>query len=175
MSCRAPSRSLGTLIPRYELIREFHASGRALTLSLPSSISFSSSNRSSTCRLYVTSSASTRINDGYDLLTALKNASSSTPRSCSGNLLRRLGKKCFQNGWLRPTRFSQSRDCDSCTPGDAPPHSGVRSMSSPMPWLYIACPDSWIDPKRHSLKKSRETRVVMRTSPGPNEVEKGWV
>src|ERR1700694_2296576 len=115
------------------------------------------------------------MSDGYDLLTALKKASSSTPRNCSGKVLRRLGKKCFQNAELRPTRFSHSRDCDSCTPGDAPAHSGVRSMSSPMPWLYIACPDSCIDPNRHSLKKPRVTRVVMRTSPGPKDVEKGWV
>src|SRR6202162_3701362 len=125
--------------------------------------------------VYVTSSASTRIRDGYGLLTALKKPSSSMPRRGSGNALRRLGKKCFQKAWLRPTRFSHSRDCDSCTPGDAPPHSGVRSMSSPIPWLYIACPDSCMEPNRHSLKKSRDTRVVMPPSPGPHAMEKGGV
>ena len=48
-------------------------------------------------------------------------------------------------------------------------------MFWPMPWLYMAWPDSWIEPKRHSLKKSRDTRVVMRTSPGPKAMLKGCV
>src|SRR3979490_1698611 len=116
-----------------------------------------------------------RIKDGYDLLTALKKPSASTSCKDPGKAARRLGKKCFQNGRLRPTRFSHSRDCDSCTPGEDPAHRGVRSMSSPMPWLYIACPASWTELKKHSLKKSREMRVVMRTSPGPKASSNGWV
>src|SRR3981081_4678239 len=113
------------------------------------------------------------MRDGCDLLTAREKASSSVPRNCSGKVDRRLGKKCLQNGWLRATRFSHIRDCDSWTPGEAPSQSGVRSSSSLMPCWYMAWPDSWTKPKKHMLKKSGEMRVVMRVSPGPNDVSNG--
>ena len=79
------TRALGGLIyTRY--LFAFQAAGASATESRSSSRSFSSSNRSSTCRLYVTSSASTRMYEGVTLHRARTNASASVSASASGNV-----------------------------------------------------------------------------------------
>ena len=84
-------------------------SGRAS----PRSARCSSSKRRMMCRLYVVSSASTRMSPGSARLTAARNASRSTSPSCAGNVSCSGSYQCSQNGRLRPTRFSQVRLCDS--------------------------------------------------------------
>ncbi len=61
----------------------FQAAGRSPTASAPLSKSCSSSKRTMMCRLYVASSACTRIKDGATWLTAAWKASSVTSWSAS--------------------------------------------------------------------------------------------
>ena len=53
------------------------------------------------------------------------------PRSCPagapGRFAARRGSAQAQNGRLRPTRFSHSRLCDSCTPSETGEPSGLRA------------------------------------------------
>ena len=84
-------------------------------------------------RLYVVSSASTRMRPGSARLIARTNVSSSTP-SRLGNVSWSGAYQCSQKGRLRPTRFSQVRLCDSLTPSDGAPARGERSSVSAIPW-----------------------------------------
>ena len=74
-------------------MRAFQISGSSARSTVPASSSCSSSKRRITCRLYVASSASTRIGEGATQLTELYHSSSSTSRSASGNVSRSCGKK----------------------------------------------------------------------------------
>ena len=64
MSCKQPRESSGTVRPNRSSNRSFHAPGRSATVRSPDSSASSSSNRRTMCRLYVASSASTRMSDG---------------------------------------------------------------------------------------------------------------
>src|SRR2546429_3028709 len=111
--------------------------------------------------------------DGRTRLQARQNVWGSTPASASGKASRIRGRHQSQKGLPRATAFSHSRDCDSCTPDDAPPHSGVRSSERETPCSYIAWPASWIEEYRHESPKVGPVRVVTRASPGPNVEQNG--
>jgi hypothetical protein len=78
-------------------------------------------------RLYVVSSASTRISPGSARLIAATNASMSTLASWSGNVSCSGSYQYDQNGRLRATRFSQVLLCDSFNPYEGELASGVRA------------------------------------------------
>ena len=80
------------------------------------------------CRLYVASSASTRMNDGRTSLMANRSRRAALAQG-PGKALWAAGKKCSQNGRLRPTRFSHSRDCDSWMPSETASPNGVPKWS----------------------------------------------
>ena len=101
------------------------------------------------------------------------NASGDTSASAVGNVCRRRGKKCSQNGRPRPTWFSHSRDCDSWMPSEHATPSGVPKCSAGRPCSYIPWPVSCSTPKNASLKNRGLYRVVMRQSPGPNPEQNG--
>ena len=69
-------------------------------------------------RLYVVSSASTRISPGSARLIARTNASSSTPPSARGTSPAAVRTSAPRTARLRPTRFSHVRLCDSFSPSD---------------------------------------------------------
>src|SRR5581483_4363025 len=163
-SWSAPCATSGGVTPKYDDIASSHHAGSSDTRSLFSSSRFSASKRSITCSEYVTSSASTRMSEGCTLLTARYIFSASKSAAFLRNAFLNVGKKNCQNARERPTRFSHSRDCDSCTPSDVPPASAVRSKRSGEPCSYSACPPSCSAPKKHELKKSGSTRLVTRTS-----------
>lgn len=124
-------------------------------------------------RLYVTSSASTRMQLGCTRFTALQNDRGVWSAVASGNAARRSAKRPSQKGSDRPTRFSQSRDCDSCMPSEVPSASGVPSSARSMPCSYIPCPASCRLPKKADGKKRSSNRVVTRTSSIEKDVVKG--
>src|SRR5215471_18809041 len=111
---------------------------------------------------------------GRTAFKARQNVLASTSSSERGKASRNRGKTHAQKGRLRPTMFSQRRDWDSWTPGDAPPQRGVRSSERGTPCSYIACPASWTDESREESPSVGPVRVVTRTSPGPNEMQKAW-
>ena len=80
----------------------FHASGRSFGSSEPSMSRCSSSKRRMMWRLYVVSSASTRMRPGSARLTAARKASRSTSPSCAGNVSCSGSYQWSQNGRERP-------------------------------------------------------------------------
>ena len=66
------------------------------------------------------SSASTRMNDGRTRLTAAVEALDVDRAERVGERRCSCGKKNSQNGRLRPTTFSQSWLCDSCSAAETP-------------------------------------------------------
>ena len=82
---------------------------------------------------YVTSSASTLMNEGLTRLITRWKRSSDMPPSASGNAATTCGWNQRQNGSDRPTTFSHSRLWLSCSPDEQPEASGVRSSDELTP------------------------------------------
>ena len=114
----------------------FHAPGTSAGFRSPDIRASSSSKRRMMCRLYVASSASTRMNDGRTSLIGEVEVVERSRRSRrAGNAFCASGKKCSQNGRPRPTWFSHSRDCDSWMPSEQYVPSGVPKCSAGEPLL----------------------------------------
>ena len=70
--------------------------------------------------------------------------------------------------------FSHNRDWLSCTPADTPWPSGVPARSDRDALLVKRVAGLVQEENSASPKSFSRTRVVMRTSPSENLVQKGW-
>jgi len=133
MSCKHPWASSVTSTPRSSRYRAFQASGRSRTANSPFNICRSNPKRMMMCRLYVASSASTRMNPGATTLAAPYKALASKVRAPSPKMSWAKGVAHSQKVALRPTWFSHIRLCDSWIPSDmeSPTGSPIASERNP--------------------------------------------
>ncbi len=160
--------------PRYSRSFAANASGRSAGVTVPASISRSSSKRRMMWSEYVTSSASTRTVLGRTLFSARWNSS-------SGDVGERRGERAPAGAdrrtstltRLRPTTFSQSRLCDSWNADDTP----LRERRAEVGRVDLALVDpvpELVEAGEDAADVVGESRVVRRMSLCASETANGW-